>query len=172
MLLDALAFFPVDSVPEGMTFVRENSLDELVGLVDYFDGTYVSGQYRSVVTRDGNVRFRKVSPRFEPLTWNIHSATTLDDEQRTNNMCESWNNGFKHLVGHANPSLWTVIICLKEDAAMEEVKIYSYERGVLVAKRVTRATVTHIHRIKTLCQPFVKGENDMAQFLLHMSKCI
>ncbi|KAH3827978.1 hypothetical protein DPMN_129925 [Dreissena polymorpha] len=54
---------------------------------------------------DGRPRFRRTSPRFPPYVWNVHEATKLG-EARTNNACESWNNGFKHLVGHANPSLW------------------------------------------------------------------
>ena len=37
---------------------------------------------------------------------------------------ESWNNGFRHLVGHSNPSLWTVINCIMKDNADTETEAY------------------------------------------------
>ena len=45
---------------------------------------------------------RRQPPRFPPAIWNVHDAT-MQGEARTNNACEAWNNGFKHLVGHSNP---------------------------------------------------------------------
>jgi len=36
----------------------------------------------------------------------VHEAT-LQNEERTNNICEGWNNSFASMVGHAHPFLWT-----------------------------------------------------------------
>ena len=63
-MLDALAFLPVDRVNDGMRALKEVSPDDLQGLTDYFDATYVSGHYRAVVGSDGNMRFRRTAQRF------------------------------------------------------------------------------------------------------------
>ncbi|KAH3875643.1 hypothetical protein DPMN_038916 [Dreissena polymorpha] len=86
-----------------MSFLRELAPDGIDRILDYFDA---NGVFRSVVM-DGRLCFRHTPARFPPEVWNMHEATKLS-EARTNNACESWNNGFKHLVGHANPSLWNV----------------------------------------------------------------
>lgn len=170
-MLDALAFLPVDRVNDGMRALKEVSPDDLQGLTDYFDATYVSGHYRAVVGGDGNMRFRRTAPRFPPETWNVHEAT-MTDQQRTNNMCESWNNGFKHLVGCSNPSLWTVIDCLGKDAALVETEVYNNQQGQPAPKRTRKATVAHQKRLKTLCQQFVREEKTLAQFLYTMGQQI
>ena len=123
-MLDALAFLPDDRVIDSMRFLQEVVLDNLRGLAEYFDSTYISGQYRAVVSEGDTMRFRRTAPRFAPQTRNVQEAT-MTDQHRTNNMCESWNNGFKHLVGQSNPSLWTVIECLLKDAALVETEMYN-----------------------------------------------
>ena len=117
------------------------------------------------------MRFRRTAPRFPPETWNVHEAT-MTDQQRTNNMCESWNNGFKHLVGCSNPSLWTVIDCLGKDAALVETEVYNNQQGQPAPKRTRKATVAHQKRLKTLCQQFVREEKTLAQFLYTMGQQI
>ena len=47
-------------------------------------------------------------PLFPPPVWNVHDAT-LNNDPRTNNICEGWNNKFHNLVGHHHPSIWRVI---------------------------------------------------------------
>lgn len=96
----------------------------------------------------------------------------MTDQQRTNNMCESWNNGFKHLVGHNNPSLWTVLNCLQKDAALVETEVYSHQQGQPAPKRKKKATVIHQNRLKTLCQQLLSGQKSLAQFLYAMGQCI
>ena len=56
-MLDALAFLPVDRVSDGMRFLQDAVPDNLRGLTEYFDSTYVSGQYRAVVGGGGTMRF-------------------------------------------------------------------------------------------------------------------
>ena len=170
-MLDALAFLPVDRVSDGMRYLQDVVPDNLRCLAEYFDSTYVSGQYRAVVGAGGTMRFRRTAPRFSPQTWNVHEAT-LSNQHRTNNMCESWNNGFKHLVGHSNPSLWTVIESLQKDAALVESQIYSNQQGQPAPKRVRRATIVHQNRLRTLCQQFLSGEKSLELFLNTMGECI
>ena len=118
--LDGLAFLPSSDVPDGLTLIREQTPDHLQCLVEYFDSNYANGSFRAVNTAYGNMRFRRSSPRFPPPIWNVHSVT-MSDQDRTNNQCESWNNAFKHLVGHSNPSIWTVVKCIEKDAKMSFV---------------------------------------------------
>ena len=96
----------------------------------------------------------------------------MTEQHRTNNMCQSWNNGFKHLVGNSNPSLWTVIACLQKDAALVEAEIYKHQQGQPAPKRVRRTTVEHQNRSKSLCQQFRPGEKSLEQFLITMGQCI
>ena len=57
-MLDELAFLPVDLVPEGMAYVGEVAPDALGCILDYFDATYVSGAFRTVLG-NGKLRFRR-----------------------------------------------------------------------------------------------------------------
>lgn len=170
-MIDGLAFLPIDCVKDGMSVLQEVVPDHLRGLLEYFDGNYVSGCYRSVLGSSGVMRFRRTPPRFELQTWNVHDAT-MSDQHRTNNVCESWNNGFKSLVGHSNPSLWTVIQSLQKDCAMVETDHYKFEHGEPVSKRVKKATIVHQNRLKLLCQQQLKGEKSLSEFLYAIGKCI
>ncbi|XP_053391565.1 uncharacterized protein LOC123557308 [Mercenaria mercenaria] len=169
--LDSLAFLPTADVANGMEVLREEAPENMTCLVDYFDANYVNGNFRSVVAPHGNLRLRKTSPRFCPTVWNVHEAT-LQDRDRTNNQCESWNHSFKHLVGHSNPSLWTVVSCLNKDATMVEADILRCERGEPPKKRVKKSTKAHQQRLKTLCQQYANGQKNIQEFLNAMGQFI
>jgi len=61
---------------------------------------------------------------FPPETWNVH-RTALDNNHRnrTNNICESWNNRFCHLVGGKHPSIWTLITKIKNEMSADCAKL-------------------------------------------------
>ncbi len=162
---------PVDDVKSGMEALKDVAPDGTQGLVDYFDTTYVSGGYRSVKTQTGTIKFRRAAPSFSPVIWNVHEAT-LQDSHKTNNQCEGWNNGFRHLVGHDNPSLWTVIVCLMKDAGLVEADILRVDRGEPASKRTKKATISHQKKMKTLCEQYNRGEKTLAEFMLAMGQCI
>ena len=135
--LDGLAFLPLDRVSEGMELLKQQMPEQMADVVTYFDSTYVTGSYRSVPGQGGLLRLRRTAPRFPPPTWNVHEAT-MGDGHRTNNVCKPWNNGFKHLVGHNNPSIWTAIDCIKKDSALVETYHLQYHHGIQQAKRCNR----------------------------------
>ncbi|XP_052761134.1 uncharacterized protein LOC128203662 [Mya arenaria] len=120
--------------------------------------------FRSVRSQTGGLIFRRTQPRFEPATWNVNTAT-LNDEARTNNVCEAWNNGFRCLVGHVNPSLWTVISCFEKDAAMVEAEILRVQRGQPSKKPARKGTVRYQKTLKTLCQQLSNGQKTVEEFL-------
>jgi len=45
--------------------------------------------------------------------WSCHE-TTLRNESRTKNLCESWNRAFQSLVGLSHPTPWKLIINLRK----------------------------------------------------------
>ena len=77
--------------------------------------TYVMGSYRQVQPAHGQigVHFQRVPPRFPHELWNVHNAT-LNNEPRTNNQCEGWNNRLFHLVRYMHPSIWTLIDAIQK----------------------------------------------------------
>ena len=99
-----------------------------------------------------------------PDVWNVHHAT-IQDIGRTNNQCESWNNAVKHLVGHANPSLWNVIVCIGKDACMVAAAVLRYDRGQPPQKRVNKATKALQQRLKDVCLQYVRGLESLEEFL-------
>lgn len=171
VLLDGLAFLPIEDVKDGMGALRDIAPEDVQGLIEYFDTTYVSGSIRSVMGSNGTLKFRRTAPRFSPRTWNVHEAT-LHDAPRTNNQCEGWNNGFSHLVGHSNPSLWTVIHCLRKDAGLAEADILRVQRGEPAAKRKKKAAIAHQKRMKTLCEQYTSGQKTLAEFMVAIGQYI
>ena len=47
-MLDGLAFLPIGDVVSGIQYLRVNTPDGLEPLIDYFDSTYISGQFRRI----------------------------------------------------------------------------------------------------------------------------
>ena len=163
---------PVNDVKDGIAFLYDEAPDDLRCLVEYFDSVYVTGPIKALVIPNSiNLRFRRIPPRFPPPVWNVHDAT-IEERDRTNNKCESWNNSFKHLVGHANPSLWTVVACLQKDAIEVSVSILRKECGELPKKRVKKGTKAHQQRLKRLCEQYNKREKNLHQFVNAMGKSI
>ena len=169
--LDGLAFLALDRVSEGMDILKAEVPEPLAEVLTYFGSTYVTGSYRSVTGQGGMLRFRRTPPRLPPPTWNVHEAT-MNDGHRTNNVCESWNNGFKHLVGHNNPSIWTAIDCMKKDCAIVETDYLQFHQGIQPAKRQRRKVVNHQNRLKALCTQLVEGQKSVDQFLCAVAECI
>ncbi|CAN7988817.1 unnamed protein product [Ixodes hexagonus] len=144
-MLDGLAFLPPQLVPEGLSYIRGKATGDIGDLLDYFDSTYVNGPFRisSAATRATRaplaVTMRRRRSEFPPELWNAHEAT-LQDEDRTNNACEGWNNGFQKLVGNAHPSVWRLIERLQQDQALVATALIKELRGEPPVKSVRRPT--------------------------------
>jgi hypothetical protein len=174
-MLDGLAFLPVDKVAEGMVIVKQaipqTAHDKLQELVDYFDTTYVSGPSRRVqlppsqsAVAVASVRLRRLSPLFSPALWNVHEAT-LTGEARTNNFCEGWNNGFHQMIGHSNPSVWTVIDSIRKDQALAATTLLQNEQGLRTPKAAKRATVEREECLRNICNDFIDGKRSVTDLL-------
>ena len=68
-MLDTLTFLPIGNVVSGIQYPRENTPDGLEPIIDYFDNTYISGQFpriRLPTQSDGSVPSIRMPPTFAP----------------------------------------------------------------------------------------------------------
>lgn len=163
-MLNALAFLPISDVNDGMRELRAIVPPGAEELVEYFDRTYVSGGYRHTRMNGINLVLRRTRPLFAPCQWNVHEAT-LNNDPRTNNQCEGWNNKFRHLVGHKHPSIWKAIQALQEEAATVKVQIAQHSVGNVPRKKNKRVYINLQERLKNLCQRYNNGNQTIIQFL-------
>ncbi|CAN7982682.1 unnamed protein product [Ixodes hexagonus] len=175
-MLDGLAFLPPQLVPEGLSYIRGKATTDIGDLLDYLDSTYVNGPFRissaatSATRAPLAVTMRRRRPQFPPELWNVHEAT-LQDEDRANNACEGWNNGFQKLVGHAHPSVWRLIECLQQDQALVATALIKARRGEPPVKRVRKSTKRLQNRIKNICDHF-KQQRNLPRLLEAVGECI
>lgn len=166
-MLDSLAFLPLSHVKEGMDYLKTVVPPDAEDLVDYFDSVYVSGPLRRIGTDDDlSIRFRRLPPQYPPPTWNVHQSTLLDSN-RTNNVCEGWNNRFNHLVGHKNPSIWKLLKNMKNEVGADNAKLTLSEIGQLTYKRPHKGHIMQT-RLKNLCEQFNRGELSVDIFLTNI----
>jgi hypothetical protein len=173
-MLDALALLPLAELDAGMAFIRNNAPDALAELIDYFDATYVSGPFRPVVAgqQPGAVRLRRMPPLFRREMWNVH-LQTLEGEDRTNNICEGWNNAFQSLVGQHHPAFFAALIALRQDCAVVETLLLQHHQGhpIIGAPR-NRQNQRHKERLRLMCTRVSQGEVDVEQFLATVGEMI
>ena len=70
----------------------------------------------------------RLSPAFQPSSWNVHKATVTGDP-RIKNVCKGWKNKYRHLSGHQHPSIWKSIQCLQKEHEAVEVVVVQAETG-------------------------------------------
>jgi len=120
-MLDGLASLPIRDVVSRIQYLRENTPDGLEPPIDYFDSTYISGQFRSIqlpTQSDGtipSIRMWRLPPTFAPELWNVHDITLLNGPG-TNSTCEGWNNAFAKLIRHAHPTICHDLVCHKQSS--------------------------------------------------------
>ena len=102
-------------------------------MIDYFDPTYVTGRHCVVQHPAAN----DAAPL--PPT-RLRRQTTTNDP--------SWNSAFQRLVGHQHPGVWTLLRCLRKDAAVVSTLIVQESRGMPQSKRLKRVYVDLQARLK------------------------
>lgn len=168
--LDALALLPLVRVKEGMDYLKRCAPDAAAPLVDYFDATYVSGPMRFVASTNGNLAatLQRRRPTFPADLWNCH-VSTIQDTPRTNNICEGWNNAFRNLVGFSHPSIWKLIEILRKENERVRTIMLRDDVGVRPKKQRRRTYDELQKRLSNLCNDFISGKKDLAQFLIGVS---
>ncbi|KAG7157140.1 hypothetical protein Hamer_G009970, partial [Homarus americanus] len=98
------------------------------------------------------LRVRHAPPMFVPPLWNVHDAT-MNNNARTNNICEGWNNKFFNLVGHYHPSIWR-----REEATVSTI-IQQDAVGNPPQRRVRRRDVQLQERLRNFSSKVLLGGN-------------
>ena len=139
--------------------------EQLEDIVEYFDTNYVSGPYKSTRGPRGIIRIvRSHNPKYPLESWNVYEET-INDESQTNNVCESWNNGFCHLVGYKNPGMWHIIQCIQKDQTNVLTELERARMGDPTKKRVRRETKQLQQQLKTLFKQMSEGQKSVPEFL-------
>jgi hypothetical protein len=155
----------------------KSDIPQVVPLLEYFDATYVSGAFRcsqmpSATSQAApTLRLRRQQPIFPHECWNVNAAT-LNDQARTNNICESWNNVFRYIVGHVHPCVWTSIESIRKDQSMCSSMLYQHEIGQPVATRSRKSAQNLQERLKSLCVEYRDGSRTVGEFLRAIGHCI
>ena len=107
---------------------------------------------------------RCTSPRYGIEVWNVYQ-TTMDGTGRTNNVCESWNHSFGHLVGHKNPGLYHIIKSMSRDQLGVLTEMERMSLGHPSSQRVTKAAEQHQAKLKRVCLKLSNGRMSIVEFL-------
>ena len=92
------------------------------------------------------VCLRRIPPSFPPDKWTVHDATMTHGD-RINNVCESWN-GFRQLVGHSHPGVWTTIESLQLDQAMSVTSLMQQARAVSCHRAAAEAAAQAVLQLR------------------------
>ena len=75
-------FLPLHDVSRGMHYLKSIATSEALGVLNYFDTTYVNGGLRPARRQP---RLRRLAPTFPPVSWNVHE--TFQDLYATHKQC-------------------------------------------------------------------------------------
>ena len=90
---------------------------------------------------------------------------TLNDQSRTNNICESWNNCYRVAVGHSHPDIYTSVEAIRKDESITNTVLHRLVIGQPPKKRVRRETQVFQQRLKVLCSEYRDGQRTLTNFM-------
>jgi hypothetical protein len=116
--LPALAFVPIQNVQDYFNHLVESSFFEenetsLTLLIYYFEDTWIGRLDR---------RGRRRPPLFSIEMWSCYEVAGKN-KSKTNNPVEGRPNSFQSLLQSSKPSIWKLIIALRKDNAIYDVKL-------------------------------------------------
>ncbi|XP_064482473.1 uncharacterized protein LOC135395158 [Ornithodoros turicata] len=117
-MLPALAFLLPAEVRDAFHELLEVFPSEATDLAMYFEDTYVGRRRRNGVQ----------TAMFPSSLWSVHDAVQ-QDMPRTNNSVEAWHRGFQSNVDCCLPNLWAFLRCLKDEQALQEMKMAQLDAG-------------------------------------------
>jgi len=149
-----------------MTYLQSVVPDGMEPVLTYFDATYFTGTCRAIrrVTTAQTPEATALQKMSSPIP-NTDMDATLNNQARTNNLCESWNNEFFQLVGHDHPSVWLLIDAMRQDDVMAITDIERDGRGEPPRKRVKKATRALQLRLQRICGARRDNQKTVAQTL-------
>ena len=103
------------------------------------------------MSADVYVAVLRHTPALYPAAdWNVRDAT-LNDEARTDNVCEYWNRAYSSLVSESHPSVWKTIRNLRKDESGVNTLSLQADIGRVPTRRLKKKYVNLNNRLKTLC---------------------
>ena len=103
----------------------------------------------------------------------IHAdAALISDHGRVFNSSLQRIRVFASYVGHAHPSLWSLLEALQVDEATASTDIKKDARGDPPSKLVKRAVREHQQRLQQLCADRRDGRKTIAQVLSVLEHCV
>ena len=96
----------------------------------------------------------------------------INSQHRTNNICETWNYRFTHIVGHAHPTVWKLISKMREELGVDRAKIALQELGEGIPASKKRKFSNTGERLKNLCSRVAINEISVEEFLINIGHCI
>ena len=75
---------------------------------------------------------------------------------RTNNYLEGWHFRFKKVVGKPHPNIYELVIVMKKEEAITQMKMVTFETGATLPPR-RRKIKEKEKRIQTLFEHFKRG---------------
>ena len=165
----SLALLPVADVPAGMANHRANTpststtssttLMPRTSLDDTASFSLPPSTPPRPYHQPGSDDSRPCSPQ------TCGTSTTVTGADRTNNMCESWNSAFQRLVGHQHQGEWTLLRCLRKDAAVVSTLIVQESRGMPPRKRQKHVYIDLQASLKYLCDARAAGRKTLEEML-------
>ena len=89
----------------------------------------------------------------------------MNNEACTNNLCESWNQGFQQLIDQDHPSVWKFVLAIQKDNAEAHDNLLRNEHGEPPQKRVKRSTKQLQEKLFALCNAYRNGEKSIEDLL-------
>ena len=87
-------------------------IDRIDDFVEYFDCTWINGQYRI-------------------SQWNYYDY----HGPRTNNHVEGWHSRLKKIVGKSHPNIFEIVDVMRKEQATTEMKLNQFEAGAMQPSR-------------------------------------
>ncbi|XP_057324676.1 uncharacterized protein LOC130667200 [Microplitis mediator] len=130
-MLMALAFVPVHDVISAYDELTKSKFyvdhdDELCGLLDYYESTWIGVLKRNGVDRS--------EPLFAIQIWNCY-LSVINDELRSNNGMEGWHHSFNDLVRVSHANVAKFINVLRSQQTLVEMKLVQLNTGLSLPKR-------------------------------------
>ena len=147
--IDAMAFVPRGHLNIAVRELRNNIPDPMVApLLEYFISTYIEGL---LIPNSNPPQYNP--PMFPPDVWNMYQIT-LDGRDRTNNVCEGWNNGFNVLVGQRHPPLYAAIDALQKDYVTSARNLNRSQNGTPLTQVIKQNVRTYNRNVQNLCRQY------------------
>ena len=131
----------IDNIPDSLNF------DPFLG---YYERTWIAGL---------NGR----PARFQPENWN-QTTRVETGLGRTNNFCESFNETFAAVVGHAHPTIFNFVSAVQLEQASTEGKVKCFKKGLPHPKRKKEYVEKDI-AIKNMVDSYDSYEDNIFDYL-------